>query len=854
MCLARTHLCLAHTHLCPAHTHSTMEALDISSRDPQDDFELIHRLGSGSYGEVYKARNKSSGDLAAVKIVKKEPDEDFSVIQQEVLMVKSCCHKNIVAYYGSYIRINKLWICMEYCGGGSLQDIYQVTGALSERQTAYVCRETLQGLSYLHNQGKIHRDIKGANILLNDSGDVKLADFGISAQLTATFARRNSFIGTPYWMAPEVAAVELKGGYTEICDVWSLGITAIELTELQPPMFHLHPLRVLFLMSKSGYQPPKLKDKSKWSPAYHNFVKVALTKNPKKRPSASKLLTHQFVAQSGLNASLTQELLEKLRNPEKHRDIPCLEDEEETELLPTFSRILSKNRHPKAARSTSDIQLRQINVDQLSLRSGADSALLSEPDYKPSHNLNSPPPGISGGDSFCSDDEDDDYDDVDIPGNYDPDSDTTPADEAPPPLPPKPRFRASSTEMKGGQDRLHAPPTLVRCSSGPSVQRKPGHAWPDCLMSPLPAASSEPSLLSQDPPLEIPPSLPPKKGKKQAEIIFKKVFNGCPLKIHSATCWTHQTTNDRHLILGAEEGIFTLNRTETQASLDLIFPGRTTWVYAINNVLMSITGKAAYLHCHSLLMLHEQSRKESRLPHISTHRLLPSRRKPTSSKVPDTKGCKSCCVAHNTARNTCFLCVALESSLLLLEWYQPLQKFMLLKHFDFPLPSPLRVFQMLVVSGQQYPLVCIGVSKKSPAGAGVKFQTINLNSLTSWFTDCEADGSWSGPVQVIQPDSDRVIVLTENTLNFVDLQGEPLQTSIPSEISFMFPVESIAMFRDNILILRHKGFQVVNVHSAEVMTDCRDRNLRLLSSDSRVIVVEADKSDQSGTKNLYIQE
>eukprot|EP00069_Balaena_mysticetus_P009010 bmy_06174T0 len=142
-------------------------------------------------------------------------------------MVKECKHCNIVAYFGSYLSREKLWICMEYCGGGSLQDIYHVTGPLSELQIAYVCRETLQG----------------ANILLTDHGDVKLADFGVAAKITATIAKRKSFIGTPYWMAPEVAAVEKNGGYNQLCDIWAVGITAIELGELQPPMFDLHPMR-----------------------------------------------------------------------------------------------------------------------------------------------------------------------------------------------------------------------------------------------------------------------------------------------------------------------------------------------------------------------------------------------------------------------------------------------------------------------------------------------------------------------------------------------------------------------------------------------------------------------------------
>lgn len=211
-----------------------------------------------------------------------------------------------------------------------------------EDQIAYVIRETLKGVHYLHSLGKIHRDVKGANILLTEEGDVKLADFGVSAQITATISKRKSFIGTPYWMAPEVAAVERKGGYNHQCDIWAIGITAIELAELQPPMFDLHPMRALFLMSKSNFKPPTLKDKARWSPDFHQFVKLALTKNPKKRPSAERLILHRFLLpRPELSKELMKELLERVNNPQNYHTNG---DEEEDETYEEASQYLPPQR------------------------------------------------------------------------------------------------------------------------------------------------------------------------------------------------------------------------------------------------------------------------------------------------------------------------------------------------------------------------------------------------------------------------------------------------------------------------------------------------------------------------------
>ncbi|XP_055082211.1 mitogen-activated protein kinase kinase kinase kinase 5-like isoform X2 [Periophthalmus magnuspinnatus] len=828
-------------------------ALHISTRNPQDDYHILHRVGGGTYGDVYKARNKQTQEFTALKRIKLEPEDDFSVIQQEIMIVKSCKHANIVAYYGSYIQDNELWICMEFCGGGSLQDIYHVTGALLEPQIAFICREMLQGLDYLHAQKKMHRDIKGANVLLNDMGQVKLADFGISAQITATLARRMSFIGTPYWMAPEVAAVEIKGGYNELCDIWSLGITAIELAELQPPLFDLHPLRVLFLMSKSGYQPPKLKDKSKWSPMFYNFVKAMLVKKPSKRPSASKMLTNPFVTQRGLNQELTLELLDGYRHPEKLKTC-MVTDDDDIEVVPgSLRRIQSLFKHKLAERTSSDTHMDCTSTKRLIKRGSGHRATVQPLELSQSNQTSA---------RTQNSDSEDDYDDVDVyehttllrmptlelprsPQNSQ--SHTPPPSDSRsllfdtayttrPPLPPKSKLSS------GSEDSL----TEEHSRSASFSSRSPP--------VPLPRNINHSDLV--DP---RPPELPPKGRRhhltakdaaecvspviKKRPIHFKKVFHGCPLKIHCSSTWEHPANKDQHLILGAEEGIYTLNLNSTEATMELLYPGKCTWVYHINNVLMSVSGKSSQLHSHSLKELYEQARRDQRIP---THRLLP-RKLAVTTKIPDTKGCRTCS-AGSLQSGGVFLCCALDTSVVLLQWYEPMHKFMLVKTFDFPLPSPLRVFQMVMVPLQEYPLVCIGVSQGPSPLLPVSVQYINLNSNTSWFTNTGLEKPCPDVVQVKQMDSSTLLVLLNKSVYIVGLEGE-----LKSQSGLSTEVESVVHLGESLLAVWDHGWQRRGLDRAELLQEITDykKTYCLLPSD-RMVLLETRTEEH--LSNLYLLE
>ncbi|DBA81690.1 hypothetical protein WJX77_002971 [Trebouxia sp. C0004] len=259
--------------------------------DPATKFDLLIQLGRGSYGSVYKAQVRGSQEVVAVKVIPLGDKDEVLEIQKEIEMLKECNHANVVRYLGSWRGSEALWIVMEYCGGGSVADLMHASDVpLDQDMISYICAETLAGLAYLHSIGKVHRDIKCGNILLTETGEVKVADFGVAAQLSNTMSKRNTFIGTPHWMAPEVIQ---ESRYDGKVDVWALGISAVEMAEVTPPRWSVHPMRVIFMISREP--PPRLADRDRWSLTFHDFVAQCLQKEPKVRPSAKYLLQHKFV-------------------------------------------------------------------------------------------------------------------------------------------------------------------------------------------------------------------------------------------------------------------------------------------------------------------------------------------------------------------------------------------------------------------------------------------------------------------------------------------------------------------------------------------------------------------------------
>ncbi|XP_033727991.1 LOW QUALITY PROTEIN: myosin-IIIb-like [Pecten maximus] len=291
--------------------------------DPSETWDLQDLVGEGTYGVVHSARHKKTGEIVAVKILEAIHELIEEIEEEYVILRDLGNHPNMPKFHGLYLHQSEfrgedqLWMVMELCGRGSVTHlvrdlIKQKSGGMEERLIAHILSETLKVLVHLHKNHIIHRDIKGHNILITDEGQVKLIDFGVSTRLKSTNDRRRTSVGTPYWMAPEVVACErqLEYNYDLRCDIWSLGITAIELADGEPPLADLHPMRALFKIPRNP--TPTLSKPDQWSNEFNDFISKCLIKDFELRPQASELLNHPFISQVAAESSVYQKKLHDL--------------------------------------------------------------------------------------------------------------------------------------------------------------------------------------------------------------------------------------------------------------------------------------------------------------------------------------------------------------------------------------------------------------------------------------------------------------------------------------------------------------------------------------------------------------
>ncbi|KAH0609100.1 uncharacterized protein H6S33_001328 [Morchella sextelata] len=274
---------------------------------PDVPYTVLELVGKGSFGSVYKGIHNETKQTVAVKSLDLDQhDDEIKDIQKEIALLsqlKAGDAPNITAFHGSYLLGHRLWVIMDFCSGGSVRTLMKA-GPVDEKYITIIVRETLTALGYLHKQGIIHRDIKAANILVGQDGRVQLCDFGVSAQLAGKNGKRNTFVGTPQWMAPEALT---GGSYDSRIDIWSFGITIIEMAKQNPPLFNIPPSRVVDMIPR--LPPPRLEGGT-WSNPLREFVALCLNEVPEERATVDDLLRSKFVkASKGLPSSLMRELI-----------------------------------------------------------------------------------------------------------------------------------------------------------------------------------------------------------------------------------------------------------------------------------------------------------------------------------------------------------------------------------------------------------------------------------------------------------------------------------------------------------------------------------------------------------------
>uniref|UniRef100_A0A6Q2WWZ4 non-specific serine/threonine protein kinase n=1 Tax=Esox lucius TaxID=8010 RepID=A0A6Q2WWZ4_ESOLU len=328
--------------------------------NPEEIWEIIGELGDGAFGKVYKAQNKHTGIMAAAKVIDTKTEEELEDYMVEIDILASCDHHYIVKLLDAFYYESKLWILIEFCAGGAVDAVMlELERPLTEPQIQVVCRQTLEALAYLHEMKVIHRDLKAGNILLSQEGDIKLADFGVSAKNTNTLQRRDSFIGTPYWMAPEVVMCETSKDrpYDYKADIWSLGVTLIELAQIEPPNHEMNPMRVLLKIAKAD--PPTLMQPSRCAFKYVQMFTVCPVLGTYHCVSGHCVsIQHPFVSNVVDNKPLRELIAEA--NAEVLEEIEEGKEEEEEEEMDATLLV------PEHQRAPSDVSMASSDDETLS--------------------------------------------------------------------------------------------------------------------------------------------------------------------------------------------------------------------------------------------------------------------------------------------------------------------------------------------------------------------------------------------------------------------------------------------------------------------------------------------------------
>ncbi|KAI0989103.1 hypothetical protein GJ496_002503 [Pomphorhynchus laevis] len=837
----------------PHHLSNELTTINELSNDNlsniNDIYELGEQVGSGTYGDVYKMQCFSSSSsssssssrkpsLLAVKIIKIDSIDDIQSIEQEIKILNHIRHKNIVRYYDSCFRRGRLWITMEFCGGGSLQDVYISIGPLREDEIAFVCREVLAGLMYLHSNNKIHRDVKGANVLLTEDGYIKLADFGVSAEISSTICKRKSFIGTPYWMAPEVAAVERKGGYDQQCDIWAVGITSIELAELQPPLYDLHPMRALFLMSRSNYKPPSL----------------PLTKNPKKRPTANQLSRHRFVYRQDIEDYIGLKLYarckqyssaNKTRESDIDNDTVSFQIAENNCLVETLGSHLACEPFPDFIAETFDTRSNANSSDERSTdhsetctirvncRNVTNNWLRHRvqglfPHHNPDKILkrceNKLPTGCL---NHLSDSEVDHIITVIV------------------------------REMEESNQQNDVFNTLQNSTN---MQHRDSQGWTTEISNNLNGQGFKNKFdksTSSGPMPGIPPV-----PKILMGACFTKIFNNCPYRVNSAVNWISPQASENLIFIGCDEGIYTLDLIELHEScLRKVFNKKTTWLYVRDNVLWSLSGtNATYIYKHELTnSSHIGSAIGLRKRRASLSDLATKKSKSRISsgldkvfhsrftKLSNSRGTQLCTVAQCDFSGFLFLVSASFNKLCLRQYYEPMRQFLLLKIFSIEFSTCPSIFRLLLLKEYTYPLLCLAVSNKSQTPSGLVLADLNKEDN---IVDSNALNNPNNlqSIQLVQLQDEKKLLIAHRECLYIACFDDKKECNIRL-IFLLFrlpdPLTKIIALPDSVLTFYCHGMIGKNLKDGQITQDISDvTKVFTVINDQGLVIMKSQPVEQ----------